>query len=63
MLRNLFALEPLPLDPARPVATRRGWLSLLLAPEPLARDPEAPRRARRPGWLRLLLAPEHLDHE
>lgn len=59
--RNLFALEQLPLDPVRPAAPRRAWLRLLLAPEPLAREPEAPSRRRRAGWLRMLLAPERID--
>lgn len=63
MWRNLFALEQLPLDPVRPAAPRRAWLRLLLAPEPLAREPEAPQRRRRARWLRMLLAPEPLARE
>jgi hypothetical protein len=44
----LFAIEPLPHDPARPRPARPGLVALLLAPEPLPRDAgAAPRRRGR----------------
>jgi hypothetical protein len=58
--RILFAIERIEDAPAAVRRGRRpGLLRLLLAPEPLARDPERPARARR-GWVRLLLAVEPL---
>ncbi len=60
LLRRLFAVEPLPSEPASPHPARSGFVKLLLARETLPRDPPLARRRRSP-WLRWLLAPEHLD--
>jgi hypothetical protein len=60
-LRSLFAIERLEAGaPPAPAPPRAGLLRLLLAPEPLPRDPELPPRRRR-AWLRDLLAVEPLD--
>jgi hypothetical protein len=60
-VRNVFAREPLGLEPASARRARRaGMLRLLLAPEPLPSDPPAPPR-RRGRWLAWLFAPEPLD--
>jgi hypothetical protein len=58
-LRKVFRWERLPPPPPKgggAQRARRAWLPLLLAPEPLPRDPVPAPRARRPG----LFAPEHL---
>jgi hypothetical protein len=60
LLRLLFAIEPLPLDPPAPPRRRRALLRTLFAPERLPLDP-VPASPRRRSRLAALLAPERLD--
>jgi len=62
LLKLLFAIEPLPLDPEpAPGRPRTGILRALLAPEALAEAPLEPPRPGRHAWLRWLFRPESLD--
>jgi len=61
LLRLLFAIEPLPLDPPAPSRRRGSLLAALLTPEPLPRDPVASAPSRRRSRLAALFAPEKLD--
>jgi hypothetical protein len=60
-LRRVFAFEQLPLDPVPPsTSAARSVLSWIFRPEPLPRDPEAP-RVRKVGVLGAIFFHERLD--
>jgi hypothetical protein len=61
--RLLFSIEALPLESPVARPPRRGVLSLLLAAEPLAREPAPAPRRRGRSVLAALFAPEPLPLE